>query len=49
MYDAGSLSEIQRFQRAEGAVRLSARRREGRSVLGDLYQQGSAKARLPKT
>jgi urease accessory protein len=49
MYDVGSLSEIQRFQRAEGAVRLSVRQREGRSVLKGLYQQGSAKARLPKT
>ncbi len=48
MYDVGSLSEMQRFQRAQGAVRLSVRQREGRSVLKGLYQQGSAKARLPK-
>lgn len=50
MYDVGSLSEIQRLQRVEGSVRISARRRGEASVLGELYlgelyQQGSAKAK----
>jgi urease accessory protein len=34
--------------RAEGRSRVSARLRDGRSVLGALYEQGSAKVRLPR-
>ena len=48
MFDVGSLSDIQGFQRAEGAVRLSVEQLLGRSMLSRLYQQGSAKVRLPK-
>ncbi len=37
-----------RLQRTSGTGRLSVRRREGRSVVGDLYQEGAAKIRMPK-
>ena len=34
--------------RAQGRSRVTARLRDGRSVLGELYEQGSAKVRLPR-
>ncbi len=37
-----------RQPRAQGAVRLAARRREGRPALATLYQQGSARALFPR-
>ena len=56
MLDAFSLSEAipaiasppPRLQRAQGALRVSVRRRGDLTVLGDLYQQGCLKARLPR-
>jgi len=36
------------LQRAEGAVRVAARRRGAETVLADLYQKGAAKAMLPR-
>lgn len=38
-----------RMQRTQGAGRLSVRQLDGHTRLADLYQQGSAKIRLPKT
>lgn len=35
--------------RAQGSARISARLRGGRSRIGDLYEQGSAKIRVPLT
>lgn len=38
---------LQRLQRARGAVRITSRAVEGRSLLSDLWQDGSAKAFFP--
>lgn len=47
MYDAALLSEVAP-PRAIGALRLGFRRRGGATVLDELYQQGTLKARLPR-
>lgn len=46
MYDAGFQSDT--LERAHGEVSLSFERRAGRTVLADLYQKGSLKARFPR-
>jgi urease accessory protein len=38
----------QRQPRAEGHARVASKLRDGRSVLADLHERGSAKARLPR-
>ena len=38
-----------RQPRAVGRLRVAAKRRDGRSVLSELYQQGASKALLPRT
>jgi urease accessory protein len=49
MYDAGSPSElVSEHQRARGELRVSFRRREGRTVLDGLRQEGCLKARFPR-
>src|SRR4051794_17094496 len=49
MYDAGFPSElVSDHQRARGELRGSFRRREGRTVLDGLRQEGCLKARFPR-
>ncbi|TQV83052.1 urease accessory protein UreD [Denitrobaculum tricleocarpae] len=43
-----SRSRPAKLQRAQGAVRLSFKHAAGRSRIGDLFQQGCLKARLPR-
>ena len=47
MYDGASLSDPVRLQRAVGELRVTARRRDGETVLDDLRQAGCLKARFP--
>lgn len=42
-------AESVRFERARGTGRLAVRRRDGRTALDTLYQDGCAKIRLPRT
>lgn len=51
MFDGTSRSEevpARRLQRAVGRARIEVGPRDGRTVLRDLYQQGSMKARFPR-
>ena len=48
MYDAGSLSETSAHQRARGALDVSFKQRDGRTVLDRLRQEGCLKARFPR-
>jgi urease accessory protein len=48
MYDAALRSDVALPPRAVGALRLGFRRRGEATVLDELYQQGTLKARLPR-
>jgi urease accessory protein len=48
MYDAALRSDVALPPRAIGALRLGFRRRGDATVLAELYQQGTLKARLPR-
>jgi urease accessory protein len=48
MYDAASLSDIGRLQRANGELRIAFRRRGDATVLDDLRQVSCLKARFPR-
>lgn len=49
MYDAASRSDLApALQRARGALRLSFRQHDGRTVLAGLRQEGCLKARFPR-
>ncbi len=49
MYDAASLSDLlPALQRAQGELRAAFGRRDGRTVLRDLRQEGCLKARFPR-
>jgi urease accessory protein len=48
MYDAALRYDVELPQRARGELRLGFRRRGAATVLAELYQQGTLKARLPR-
>lgn len=48
MFDSDSSCELLGLQRAQGALRIAFRHRDGRTVLADLFQSGCLKARFPR-